>query len=163
MTYDKDASPKVQLIFSSNLNPFGFLIRLLTLSRWSHVDVIIHGQAVGANFWKGVIEMPLKERKAKSDSWAIYEMDVIDFDTVDNVHRTVLSQLGKKYDYLGIFGYLARSDWQDTNRWFCSELVLWAFQKQGYKLLGNGHPPHFAAPYHLTLLPELTIKELSDG
>ncbi|MEW6647176.1 MAG: hypothetical protein AB1450_08265 [Pseudomonadota bacterium] len=56
-------------------------------------------------------------------------------DAPDSVLQRALSQLGKPYDWPGVLGYAARRDWQEDDSWFCSELVAWAFQAEGFPLL----------------------------
>lgn len=46
-----------------------------------------------------------------------------------------LAQVGKGYDYRGIFGFIARKDIARAGRWFCSELVSAAFAQAGASLL----------------------------
>ena len=44
------------------------------------------------------------------------------------------SQIGKPYDWTGLFGFLSGRDWQKVNRWFCSELATWAIAQGGTRL-----------------------------
>lgn len=47
------------------------------------------------------------------------------------------AQIGKKYDYRGVFHFITRRPAQarDQDRWFCSELVFEAFRAAGIHLL----------------------------
>lgn len=59
------------------------------------------------------------------------EQDVI-------ITKFLESQLGKKYDYLAIVGFVFHTTHQGRiqyGRWICSELVFAAFQKAGINLL----------------------------
>lgn len=44
------------------------------------------------------------------------------------------TQLGKPYDVFGALGVGFRRNWQETDRWFCSELIAYAFQESGHPL-----------------------------
>lgn len=51
------------------------------------------------------------------------------------IMRFVAAQIGKPYDTLGIAGILFNRDWHSRDHWFCSELVLAAFEAAGVYLL----------------------------
>lgn len=55
-------------------------------------------------------------------------------------YLTLKKEIGKKYDWLGILGFLLRSNVQNKKRWFCSELVFYAAQRAGITLLTNVEP-----------------------
>ena len=43
------------------------------------------------------------------------------------------AQEGKGYDYMGLFGFLWRSNkWQNDSKWFCSELAAAAMERGGF-------------------------------
>lgn len=67
-------------------------------------------------------------------------------------------QVGKKYDYRGVLGFLSRRDRaQNQDRWFCSELVFAACQAGGIDLLARIQP-HRVSPDMLALSPLLEHK-----
>ena len=53
-------------------------------------------------------------------------------EVTETQHDTILiflkSQLGKKYDIIALIGNMFRRNWQQTDKWFCSELVAAAFE-----------------------------------
>lgn len=57
-------------------------------------------------------------------------------------------QLGKKYDYLGLLAFLWRkNEWQNPDKWFCSELLLAAMQEaRVYGVNPNIVKPHQGSP-----------------
>jgi len=68
------------------------------------------------------------------------------------------AQVGKKYDYRGVLGFLSRRDRaQNQDKWFCSELVFAACQAAGIDLLAR-IPAHRVSPDLLTLSPLLEQK-----
>lgn len=46
------------------------------------------------------------------------------------------SKLGKPYDYTGILGLGVNRDWQENDRWFCSEDVADTLKRAGLQLTG---------------------------
>ena len=44
-------------------------------------------------------------------------------------------QVGRGYDYLGILGFAFRGEFQNQNKWFCSELIAGGFKEIGKPLL----------------------------
>lgn len=53
----------------------------------------------------------------------------------DKVEKFLISQLGKKYDYRGVFRFLTRRQVTDPTKWFCSELVAEACSREWFPLL----------------------------
>jgi hypothetical protein len=49
--------------------------------------------------------------------------------------EAIRTQDGAEYDLWGAIGLPFRQDWQDSDRWFCSELHAWAAEVAGYPLL----------------------------
>jgi hypothetical protein len=52
------------------------------------------------------------------------------------IRQFLLDQVGKKYDFAGIFGFVFRATrLQNKEKWFCSELVAEAYATAGLPLL----------------------------
>ena len=126
----------ITLQFSSTNELASRAIRFLTWSWASHVDFVLpDGKlfgALGVEGGGGVRFHSLREPK--------YYTRIERFEVVapDEVLEYALSQAGKPYDWAGIFGYVARNRrWEDEDKWFCSELAAWAFQKAGKPLLNE--------------------------
>ncbi len=64
----------------------------------------------------------------------------------------VEAQIGKKYDYWGIWGFLRRKDLQRGESWFCSELFAAGCEKAGVSLLNNLLPSQ-TSPSMITRSP----------
>jgi uncharacterized protein YycO len=69
------------------------------------------------------------------------------------------AQVGKKYDYSGIFGFLARKETQTADKWFCSELVAASFMAAQIALVRDY--PHKIAPCDLRRSPLLNMFAMS--
>ena len=133
--------------FSRKRDPFSALIRWFTWSEFSHVDIVLpDGRLLGATALGGVqIRTPEKFE-------AVEQFTV---EAPDDVVKIASLEVGKPYDWTGIFGIVGRRNWQDPDRWFCSELVAWAFQKAGCPLLRSPRS-HRITPRDLLLSPHLS-------
>ncbi len=57
-------------------------------------------------------------------------------DAPSSVLDYALSQVGKPYDWKGIFAFVSHNrDWQEDDAWFCSELVAFSFEQAGFPLV----------------------------
>jgi hypothetical protein len=136
----------ITLQFSAQRLPASWLIRWFTWSPFSHVDLVLpDGRLLGARGSGGV---------AIRDPEPFYKVARFQVDAPDRVLDLAAEQIGKPYDWAAILGIAARGDWQDQGRWFCSELVAWAFQQAGRPLLRANHF-HRITPRDLLLSPYL--------
>ena len=108
--------------FSSQKTLSSRFIRLVTFSKWSHVEFILSdGSTVGARMFGGVkVRAPLSDFLEKES-----------FEITGISEQFIKSYIGNGYDYLGLIGWLFRADWQKPGKWLCSELVADALQKRG--------------------------------
>lgn len=75
--------------------------------------------------------------------------------TDENAVRPFLdAQVGKKYDFKSVARFLTRRDAPEDGKWFCSELVMVAFNKLEMPLLHT--PPWSASPRDVCISPLLT-------
>lgn len=122
------------VVFGSARAPISLTIRTLTWSRWSHCGILgLNEEGEPTVFesveFKGVITTPLDEFMARYDRFEIGHIDAM----VD--WEFVYSQLGFKYDYLALLGYLFKQDWHDPLAWFCSE-----FTAKAARRISDGKP-----------------------
>lgn len=133
------------LQFSKSRNPFSWLIRKFTWSDWSHVDVVLpSGKLLGAT--SGGVGLREPEDVKQSIRFKI--------DAPITALEKIASQIGKPYDWRGVFGLWLKRDWQENDSWFCSELVAWAFKEAGKPLLRTEHLERIT-PRDLLLSPYL--------
>jgi len=125
--YRKDAPMgKVWCRFSTEPGIESRLIRWFTWSDWSHVDfVLANGKFLGARLDGGVRIRPHDYLTPSKYRYAYVEVA-----DPRKVYGWATSQIGKKYDWRAIVGFLPRASWQDPGRWFCSELFAAAFEKK---------------------------------
>jgi hypothetical protein len=139
----------VQLLFTRRSLVGSLLIRCITWSAFSHVEIVVGDQVIGANMFGGVTLTPLKERLAKSSYAALVKMPCSD---AQKVKEAALSKLGAGYDYVGLLGIMLHSKrLQSKDCFFCSEFVAWAFSQGGTPLLRAELAR--VTPQHLWMLP----------
>lgn len=122
----------LDLLFCTNpRNPLSWLIRAGSWSQWSHVAIIDGDDVIEAIAINGVVRTPITVRKVQDTRWEVVAMPCAD---PSAVIAAAASQIGKPYDYTGVLGVGLHRDWQDDGRWFCSELVAYAFEAAGFPL-----------------------------
>ena len=76
------------------------------------------------------------------------------------------SQVGKKYDFLGILGFVTKRARDDAGKWFCSELVTAAGNLTTRPLIVRTNPRN-VAPVHVCWSPALqyhgSVQTRADG
>lgn len=126
----------VRLVFTRSHHPGSVLLRAFLWSQWSHCAIVDGGQIIEAAANGGVRVRPLIELTRASSRHVFVAMPCVDPGAVIAAART---QVGKPYDWLGVAGIGLRRRWQDADRWFCSELIAWAFEQGGAPLF-RGQP-----------------------
>jgi uncharacterized protein YycO len=111
----------ITLRFTYNPTMYNRAIRFFTWYPYTHVDLVVEaGIFISSIPGKGV---HFHTKQAQSELFM--ELDV-DRNLVMDYMR---SQLGKPYDWQGICAMPFRRDWQEDDKWFCSELVAAAINK----------------------------------
>lgn len=108
------------------------LIRWQTWGRHSHVAFLLpDGKILEA--WQGD-GVRIKE----VEDWEgieIYDVEGVSLTEWEKALNLARKQVGKPYDYWGVFRFLWRRKRLDTSKWFCSHLVYWVFHGIGVDLL----------------------------
>ena len=109
------------------------LIGWYTRSLYTHVDAIMPGGGLlGARIKGGVQSRPPDYR---TFTRCARFTTTLSPEAENRFYGTLVSQLGKPYDWTGIVGFIADRDWRDPSHWYCSELIAWAFEQAGRPLL----------------------------
>ena len=137
----------MRVLFCTSQLPGALLIRAVTWSDWSHVALIDGDDAIEAT-WPAVRVAPLSDVIAAHSSHVIVDLPCRS--STDAI-LAARSQVGKPYDLTALFGLLMHRDWQEDDRWFCSELVAWAFDQGGSPLF-RPEAMHRITPQHLWML-----------
>lgn len=99
-------------------------IKWFTFSDYSHVSLVFDGVEYEALQKKGVIKHEYKQNK-DSDEFYVE----VTPDEYDEALRVAESMVGAKYDWKGIWGFVARRDRHSKGKWFCSEAVAYTLHK----------------------------------
>jgi uncharacterized protein YycO len=123
---------KLQLVFSRSHHIGSALIRLGTWSSWGHCGIIhdFWGEArvIDAKARHGVQERLLSDYLSETSEYAFKDVEV------PNAAAGIAwakAQIGKKYDWSGIFSFIGRENWNEDDKWFCSELAEGAILAAG--------------------------------
>jgi hypothetical protein len=94
---------------------------------------------------KGVNLTSLGDFKRRAKTWCLVELEeeVEDFEAMVAIAK---SKLGKPYDLSGIAGLSINRDWQENDRWFCSEDVADTLKRSGFKRLAGTTNVHTVYP-----------------
>ena len=121
----------VPIVFCRQHHPGSVLLRAFLWSAWSHCAIVDGQTVIEASARHGVRERPLADLLAESSR---VELVTIQTSRAEAVLAAARTQIGKPYDWPGVLGIGFRRRWQDSDSWFCSELVAWAFHTAGCPL-----------------------------
>lgn len=123
----------MKLIFQSNNLPFSLVIKAVTQSEWHHVGISDGGTVYEARVIGGVVKTDIESFKSRG-KW--FEVE-IECDESKCIHF-LEAQVGKPYDFSGAFALPFRASWENTNKWYCSELAAAAFAYSGARIVRSG-------------------------
>ncbi len=137
---------QVVLEFSRGASLASAVVGLATWSWCSHVDFVLEdGQLLGARP-DGGVSLRQSRPQLRCERYAV--------DASCKVLRLAETQLNRPYDWPGVLGVGLHRDWAETDSWFCSELVAWAFYTAGEPLL-RSYELNRITPRDLLLSPHL--------
>jgi len=118
----------MKLLFSRQRHIGSLGIRLVTWSTWSHVDIIVgENKIISANARHGVSYDTLDYRLNNSSKAVIVDIPLPDEKSAELWGS---SQIGKKYDWVGVAGLGFHREWDNEDKWWCSEFAL-GYAKHG--------------------------------
>lgn len=154
-------SDRLTLQFSTSTAWESGVIRLLTKSEFSHVDVVVpvgtpglealmpkdapYG-LLGASDPGGVMI-----RRPDYQPFRLRRRMTLVTDKADAILDRVASQIGKPFDHDSLkrtFDLNWSDEWQDTSKWYCVELVVWALLTENF--FDNRSHPVVVSTSHLT-------------
>lgn len=119
----------VQLRFGSLGWPIISKLIQFTSGSWiEHVDIVINGVMYSA-LPGGVIKANTKTIDLKKSEYLTINVSQI---VEEKLILVLEKQLGKPYDYFGLISFPFKPKWNNSNRWFCSELIAYALSEVGY-------------------------------
>lgn len=123
----------ITLQFSTTRHISSKAIQFFTWSWASHVDFVLpNGKLFGALATQdgGGVRLHDAENYTRIERFQV--------DAPESIIDIAMTQAGKPYDWAGIFGLVLRErNWEDDDKWFCSELVAWSFKQGGFPLLNE--------------------------
>jgi len=111
---------QLQVIFARNWLPISLLIQIRTLSRWSHVGVIMGNMVLESRGGKGVVLTPINEFKDRYTSTDIGYLPCV---SKEKAEQFLTEQLGKEYDLKAIIGAAFNLKIDSSVAYHCSELI----------------------------------------
>lgn len=123
----------ITLQFSTTKHISSKAIQFFTWSWASHVDFVLpNGKLFGALATQdgGGVRLHDAENYTRIERFQV--------DAPESIIDIAMTQEWKPYDWAGIFGLVLRErNWEDDDKWFCSELVAWSFKQGGFPLLNE--------------------------
>ena len=96
----------------------------------SHCELLFdNGQMFSASMRENVVRFT--QYNYNGQAWYRVNVSLTDSQILQ-IGRFAREQVGKKYDYLGVLGFVLPFVRQVKNRWFCSEVVSEALKQVGY-------------------------------
>jgi hypothetical protein len=114
------------------------LIRRACHSRFSHVDIVLPGEGLlGVSGEDKSVNDPGGVRIRPFEPWPyniVREVE-IKTDKTNAIIAAARSQIGKPFDDKALYAFFnpygEPRDWRELDKWFCSELVIWACESSG--------------------------------
>lgn len=125
----------VRLVFSDGGTVISGLIKVVTWSDWSHVSILTPDNMVidSTMLHGGVKVRPYTELVKEEKRVLVREFPMLSQKTIE----FAMTQRDKPYDFTAVLGLPFRRDWEEDDRWFCSELIAWAAKQAGEPLVNK--------------------------
>lgn len=135
----------IELLFTRRNHPTSWLIRAASWSDWSHVEIMLpDGGLLGAAAPHGVTVSTYEERM----SIAACAATMCFPGDMNAAAAWGETQLGKPYDYFGVLGLGLHRNWEEDDKWWCSEFAAEFLVQGGF------------APYRPDAIQRLTPQHL---
>lgn len=112
-------------------------IKWFTWGNFSHVSYIFDDDRVIEAWHKGGVVERQSFHESHKPGTRVERYKVKDMTHVQEVEfiDKLRKEVGKKYDFRGIVGFIRRADTHDFLKWFCSELIMQKLKDVGIDLL----------------------------
>ena len=118
----------MKLILCTKLGFSSALLRFVMWSKWSHVAILHGGYVTDTTLWQGGVKTHTSEEFFAH--YSAYELRDIEVDE-ESALLWLAQQNGKKYDWTALLSFVVQRDWQQDDKWFCSELAEAMISKFG--------------------------------
>lgn len=144
------------LIFSRDNSLISKIVRIRTLSQWSHCGIVIgriHGSinCISARM-NGITTDKLGEW---GNEVQILRIKDATQKQIDDIINFTIVNVGIKYGYCGLLDLMTMRNHKETKRWSCSEFIYKAILSSGIDLFDGKKPPQFVTVGHLYENPRL--------
>lgn len=140
----------MKLLFTRRHHIGSHVIRAVTWSEYSHVDLMLNdAQVIGAMAFKGVAVASSAHRLDAASNAVVMDVPVL---SVSDAEAFAYRQLGKPYDWAGVIGIGLHRDWQHDDKWSCAEFVAAALRFAGARLFDERFYNR-VTPQDLLMLP----------
>jgi hypothetical protein len=156
------------LFFTTSKSIVSDVIRFITHSKWSHVQIISRVDTNRRPYQTSGIEVITADspmvilRDVHPDEWIKYAIlslkEPFTDEEVRNVFDFLFPTIFKGYDYWGLSDFLIDEDVQNKDKWFCSELAFAAYLKAS-RPLQERIKGAFVSPELLYISPLLQVEE----
>lgn len=148
----------IDIIFYRGKSLFSKLIKWKTSGVYSHCEFINGFEDNGFETYGALNKVGVQfasinwhKKKTKYDIFTIK----ITKSQFEELRNYLTKQYKKKYDYLGILGFVDNRIKQDNHKWFCSELIYKSLQHIGVELFNR--EVKFPSPQLISLSPLLKL------
>jgi uncharacterized protein YycO len=108
-----------------------------TWGTWTHAEFVTEKGLIGARLSGGVQVRPFNYCDPIQEEYRSIE---VSNEQAKSLYSFLYSQIGKTYDWKAILGLGIRNNFANPkNSWFCSELVIAAFESINYTLLRTNY------------------------
>jgi uncharacterized protein YycO len=111
---------QVKVVFGSNWKPASIFIKLFTWSRWCHCGIVDGEYIIDTTLASGCRRILISEWVKHYDVYQVMDLPV---KSKEGCLELARSYVGSAYDWLGILSYVLYKDFEDKNKFFCSELL----------------------------------------
>ena len=129
-----------------------WVVKWQSRSIYSHAALLIPGTLTCIESYPGVGVRHRDLTAEDLDRADIYDVAGLTPEGWQKAIEFAEKQMGKSYDWLGVFRFMDKVPARDNNRWFCSELVHKSIAEGGVRLLER-IPSAEVSPMHLGISP----------
>ena len=123
-----ESDKHMKLILCTKPGLSSAFLRLVMWSKWSHSAILDGGLVYDSTLWQGGVRVHTSE--AFFEHYPTYEPRDIEVDE-PRASYWLTAQIGKGYDWTALLSFVVQRDWQEDDKWFCSELTEAMISKFG--------------------------------
>lgn len=144
----------MRLLFFRGKNLISKIIKTVTWGSYSHVAALIDDQTVSESWVKsGVRKIRIDDLVKYHTPGTLIDVFQISKCVPEIIKELMLAEVGKKYHFIGILGFILHKNLPNPQCWFCSELIAWSLAASGFPLLNR--QAHKISPSLLVASPYL--------